>query len=55
MIIEHVAPCRSMGHTSERLNPYSNGMIIELDCLAWKARWAEGLNPYSNGMIIERI
>ena len=37
------------------LNPYSNGMIIELtsqNSPYWD--WV-GLNPYSNGMIIERF
>ena len=38
----------------QSLNPYSNGMIIELACLLMVLA-AVGLNPYSNGMIIELL
>ena len=37
-----------------RLNPYSNGMIIELQRWLTQTHSGSSLNPYSNGMIIER-
>ncbi len=36
----------------ERLNPYSNGMMIEQDSSKIEQQQA-CLNPYSNGMMIE--
>ena len=45
---------QSLQSFSSRLNPYSNGMKIELvDILYMFARIS--LNPYSNGMKIERM
>ena len=35
------------------LNPYSNGMMIELKRRGWIQMAIVGLNPYSNGMMIE--
>ena len=37
------------------LNPYSNGMKIELLCVASVFTACESLNPYSNGMKIEHL
>ena len=42
-----------MKHNS--LNPYSNGMKIELCLMSWLSWQKQSLNPYSNGMKIEQL
>ena len=51
MMIEHRTTQLEKRYYS--LNPYSNGMMIELDFIDQIVE-TSGLNPYSNGMIIEQ-